>query len=489
MHRAMLLVLAALQSLPIHPHPQHPDPAATTHTSATTQLPPGYHRCSACLLLSLRLALRFNQLCLNHQQLEGVDQHLTRLHATLPGLLLGLSTSVTVMQAAGHPDAQAHRLLLLRCIMHLGPLQSRIIVLDVRDHCQDVATYPTDKVTTYPDHLAHLLASSPAVTGWPGSPPAKPSYEHSYSTAGASAGVGPTSSSSSSSSWGSSKAQGSSQGQSGKGPSTGSPMDLASVNTFAHVAQALCAVLGRQKEGLIITQLVSMCQAEGPESWSGLQEGASFLASTAMGVMTREIHCLKYVWDILNAASAASGLGAVTSDHRTTPSSASSSPLLTIVLSVLPRCLVALQAGVASTRLCASIGTLSIPHAFPAYFKKYYTLLCDALQLMVELWPHWRCRPAVLRLLTRTAAAGAHGYSTMALLLDGALDYEAETRLLSGLKRTPELKARTHKLEAILCDTLEGVCTKWVLLFLPHCQNDATTLAHVPTNATRGGES
>ncbi|KAL6755781.1 hypothetical protein V8C86DRAFT_177610 [Haematococcus lacustris] len=391
MHRAMLLVLAALQSLPIRPHPQHPDPAATTHTSATTQLPPGYHRCSACLLLSLRLALRFNQLCLNHQQLEGVDQHLTRLHATLPGLLLGLST----------------------------------------------------------------------------------------------AGVGPTSSSSSSSSrgWGSSKAQGSSQGQSGKGPSTGSPMDLASVNTYAHVAQALCAVLGRQKEGLIITQLVSMCQAEGPESWSGLQEGASFLASTAMGVMTREIHCLKYVWDILNAASAASGLGAVTSGHRTTPSNASSSPLLTIVLSVLPRCLVALQAGVASTRLCASIGTLSIPHAFPAYFKKYYTLLCDALQLMVELWPHWRCRPAVLRLLVRTAAVGAHGYSTMALLLDGALDYEAETRLLSGLKRTPELKARTPKLEAILCDTLEGVCTKWVLLFLPHCQSErALTGMHIRLN-------
>ncbi|KAJ9524203.1 hypothetical protein QJQ45_004993 [Haematococcus lacustris] len=53
----MLLVLAALQSLPIRPHPQHPDPAATNHTSTTTQLPPGYHRCSACLLLSLRLAV------------------------------------------------------------------------------------------------------------------------------------------------------------------------------------------------------------------------------------------------------------------------------------------------------------------------------------------------------------------------------------------------------------------------------------------------
>ncbi|KAL6755753.1 hypothetical protein V8C86DRAFT_2668305, partial [Haematococcus lacustris] len=63
MHRAMLLVLAALQSLPIRPHPQHPDPAATTHTSTTTQLPPGYHRCSACLLLSLRLVLSLAQHC------------------------------------------------------------------------------------------------------------------------------------------------------------------------------------------------------------------------------------------------------------------------------------------------------------------------------------------------------------------------------------------------------------------------------------------
>ncbi|KAL6755786.1 hypothetical protein V8C86DRAFT_177806 [Haematococcus lacustris] len=328
MHRAMLLVLAALQSLPIRPHPQHPDPAATTHTSTTTQLPPGYHRCSACLLLTLRLALRLSQFCL--KQHKGVEQYLARLHATLPGLLLGLSTAVSVMQAAGHPEAQAHRLLLLRCIVHLGPLQSRIIVLDVRDHCQDVATYSTDKVTTsLPDHLAYLLASSPVVTGWPGSPPAKPSYEHSYSTAGASSGVGPTSSSSSRG-WGRSKVQGSSQGQSGKGPSTGSPMDLASVNTYAHVAQALCSVLGRQEEGLIITQLVSMCKAEGPESWSGLQQGVSFLASTALGVMTREYSCLEYVVDVLGAASASSHLGAVAAGHQTTPSSASSSPLLPV---------------------------------------------------------------------------------------------------------------------------------------------------------------
>ncbi|KAL6748855.1 hypothetical protein V8C86DRAFT_2867483, partial [Haematococcus lacustris] len=107
MHRAMLLVLTALQSLPIRPHPQHPDPAATTLTTTTTQLPPGYHRCSACLLLSLRLAICLTNHCVDQPSKE--DLALDRLHSTLPGLLLGLTTAVTVNQAAGHPEAQAQR--------------------------------------------------------------------------------------------------------------------------------------------------------------------------------------------------------------------------------------------------------------------------------------------------------------------------------------------------------------------------------------------
>ncbi|KAJ9524367.1 hypothetical protein QJQ45_008574 [Haematococcus lacustris] len=187
MHRAMLLVLAALQSLPIRPHPQHPGPAAATHTSATTQLPPGYHRCSACLLLSLGLARRLSQFCID--QINGVKQHLARLHATLPGLLLGLSTAVSVMQAAGHPEADAHRLLLLRCILHLGPLQIRCLVelgwYNSKDIEEQLDVKPT---TSCPDHLARLLGSSPAVTGWPGPLLAKLSPMDSNSTAGASLG-------------------------------------------------------------------------------------------------------------------------------------------------------------------------------------------------------------------------------------------------------------------------------------------------------------
>ncbi|KAL6764176.1 hypothetical protein V8C86DRAFT_1678412 [Haematococcus lacustris] len=119
MHRAMLLVLAALQSLPIRPHPQHPDPAATTlaHTT-TSQLPPGYHRCSACLLLSLRLAIFLTQHCVD-QPLDK-DLALARLHTTLPRLLLGLSTAMSVMQAAGHPEAQAQCVQFVRCLLLLG---------------------------------------------------------------------------------------------------------------------------------------------------------------------------------------------------------------------------------------------------------------------------------------------------------------------------------------------------------------------------------
>ncbi|KAL6764225.1 hypothetical protein V8C86DRAFT_1681179 [Haematococcus lacustris] len=241
MHRAMLLALAALQSLPIRPHPQHPDPAATTHTSATTQLPPGYHRCSACLLLSLRLAICLAQHC-EGNALEG-SQTMAQLHATLPGLLLGLSTSVTVMQAAGHPEAQAQRVLLTRLLLFLGAL-----LLVVKNKAEtrpedDIDTWLAKKVTTScPDHLARLLARSPAVTGWPGPLPAKPSPLNSSSTARGSSSKG---------------------GGSSKRRQNHRILDPASWNSFAHVAQAMCAVLGRQEEGLIMDQLISTCKAEG----------------------------------------------------------------------------------------------------------------------------------------------------------------------------------------------------------------------------------
>ncbi|GFH06188.1 hypothetical protein HaLaN_00778 [Haematococcus lacustris] len=99
---------------------EHPDPAATTHTSTKPQLPPGYMHCSACLLLSLRLAICLAQHCA--EQPLDKDLALARLHATLPRLLLGLSTAVTVMQAAGHPEAQAQR------VQFLAPLALDLVL-------------------------------------------------------------------------------------------------------------------------------------------------------------------------------------------------------------------------------------------------------------------------------------------------------------------------------------------------------------------------
>ncbi|KAL6755791.1 hypothetical protein V8C86DRAFT_177934 [Haematococcus lacustris] len=469
MHRAMQLVLAALQSLPIHPHPQHPDPAATTHTSATTQLPPGYHRCSACLLLSLRLALRLSQFCMD--QLGGVGQLLAQLHATLPGLLLGLSTAVSMMQAAGHPEARAHRLLLLRCIVHMGSLQLRSMVEMAWYKSKDMVDQLNVKPTTScPDHLARLLASSPAVTGWPGHPPAKLSFEHS-STAGASSGLDHTSGRSSSNRGrGKGGVKGRSPGQGGTGCSTARPKDLAVVNSFAHVAQALCAVLGRQEEGLIMDQLIFTCKAEGQESLTEFRTAASCLATATLKMMAREYYSTKYKVRILDAASAPSHLGAVASCHQTTPSSASSSPLLSIVLNVLPRYLVLLRGTVAAVWLGATHDTHYTLNAFPSCFRHSYSSLCLAMRLTVELWPDVRCRPAMLRLLARTAAAGAHGYSALTLLLDGAPDYEA------GLERTPQLKAS-------LVHTLDCVCGVWVTLLMPHsATKQASSNMHIRLN-------
>ncbi|GFH24826.1 hypothetical protein HaLaN_22689, partial [Haematococcus lacustris] len=85
------------------------------------ELPPGYHRCSACLLLSLRLVLSLAHHCVEEQQ-PNKNLALARLHGTLLGLLLGLSTSVTVMQAAGHPEAQSQHSQFVRCLLHLAPL-------------------------------------------------------------------------------------------------------------------------------------------------------------------------------------------------------------------------------------------------------------------------------------------------------------------------------------------------------------------------------
>ncbi|KAJ9524319.1 hypothetical protein QJQ45_008521 [Haematococcus lacustris] len=457
MHRAMLLVLAALQSLPIRPHPQHPDPAATTHTSTTTQLPPGYHRCSACLLLSLRLAIYLARHCA--EQAMDKDSALARLHGTLPGLLLGLSTSVTVMQAAGHPEAQAQHVQFVRCLLHLGPLVTLNMYDDSNCFGEDMLAWLQDDVTiSCPDQLAGLLASSPAVTGWPGALPRKPSPMDS-STAEDSPGLGHKSgrcSRNRSRGNGRGRGKGSSTGRHEQGCSTAGPANLAAVNASAHLAQALCAVLGRQEEQLGIT-----CQAEGPEAWSMFQEEASELPSSIMCALIREMYCADYIVGLLEAASAPSHPGAVTNLGPSPPSpSASSSSLLAVILSVLPRSLVVFQACAVALRLAVKISSFTCPGSFPVFIRDSYLPLCHALRLMMELWPDQRCQPAMLRLMVRSAAAGAHAYAILGLLLDGAPDHGSEPRSLSG-------SACTAELEQTLSTIVARVCQMWLLVLAP----------------------
>ncbi|GFH22268.1 hypothetical protein HaLaN_19710 [Haematococcus lacustris] len=54
----------------------------------------------------------------------------------------------------------------------------------------------------------------------------------------------------------------------------------------------------------------------------------------------------------------------------------------------------------------------------------------------------------MLRMLARTAAAGAHAYMTLALLLDGAPDHRSEPRSLSGFPPAPELKQTSSTMMA-----------------------------------------
>ncbi|KAL6764211.1 hypothetical protein V8C86DRAFT_1680404 [Haematococcus lacustris] len=212
----------------------------------------------------------------------------------------------------------------------------------------------------------------------------------------------------------------------------------------------------------------------------GLRADASCLATAALEVMVREYDCLNYMARILGAASAPSRIDAVASGHQTTPSSASSSPLISVVLSVLPRCLVVLQGTVAAVRFAATLDSCFTMKALPGCFRDSYSSLCKSLRLMMELWPDWRCRPAMLRLLVRTAAAGAHGYSTLALygaqLLDGAPDYEAETRSVPCLQRTLELKALKPELKASLSETMFRVCAIWIRLLVPYCDTEQASI-------------
>ncbi|KAJ9524207.1 hypothetical protein QJQ45_004988 [Haematococcus lacustris] len=190
------------------------------------------------------------------------------------------------------------------------------------------------------------------------------------------------------------------------------------------------------------------------------QEEISSLASTAVLPLKRECYCARYIVRLLEAVSAPSHPGAVTTLSPSPPSpSASSSSLLAVILSVLPRSLVVFQACAVALRLAVTTSSFTCPDLLPAYILDFYFTLYDVLGLMVQLWPDQRYRPAMLRVMARTAAAGAHAYTTLAPLLDRAPDHGSEPRSLSG-PLLPELKLT-------LSTIISRVCHMWMLLLAP----------------------
>ncbi|GFH20418.1 hypothetical protein HaLaN_17533 [Haematococcus lacustris] len=143
-----------------------------------------------------------------------------------------------------------------------------------------------------------------------------------------------------------------------------------------------------------------------PDAW---QEEVASLASTTVLPLKRECYCARYIVRLLEAASAPSHPGAVTTLGPAPPSpSASTSSLQSVILSVLPRSLVVFQACIVAVRIAVPNRSFKCPDLLPACIRDFYFPLCEALGLMVQLWPDQRCRPAMLRLMARTAAAGAH---------------------------------------------------------------------------------
>ncbi|KAJ9524395.1 hypothetical protein QJQ45_008613 [Haematococcus lacustris] len=176
------------------------------------------------------------------------------------------------------------------------------------------------------------------------------------------------------------------------------------------------------------------------------------------------MHCARYIVRLLEAASAPSHPGAVTTLGPSPPSPCTSS-LQSLILSVLPRSLVVFQACIAAFRLAMTTRSFTCPGYFPAYILDFYFPLYDVLGLMMELWPDQRCHPAMLRVLARSAVAGAHAYMTLALLLDWAPNHGSEPRSLSGIPRTPELEDNISRM-------VTRVCHVWILLLTPADRDD-----------------
>ncbi|KAJ9524325.1 hypothetical protein QJQ45_008526 [Haematococcus lacustris] len=443
MHRAMLLVLAALQSLPIRPHPQHPDPAATAFTTTTTtQLPPGYHRCSACLLLTLRLAICLAQHCA--EQPLDKDLALARLHGTLPGLLLGLSTANTVMEAAGHPEAHSQRVQFVRCLLHLGTkLATSMMEID-------------PKAGSNSSGRCHPSSRGPAS-----------SRGHAKSSdtvrSGASLSAGDKLHALDAYSYGYLALALSSQSAGHR-----------SAKSYVLLAQAWFDVFARQEDAFVVKISISTCPEEEEEEGPGIFDELALDVSN-FGALTLAVATQPYIsltQTLKDAARAASLTSARVAASRHSAATVSVPPLVSDILSLLARFLPAFQAAVVAVQLSATIGivaeSMDIVEIMPVFFltslSAMYGSLYRAIVKLTELMPDWRRRPAVLRAGLRVATAGALAHHTMVWLLPYVEDNTKVPHTDSKPCWLPATVQRLPEMEQIISVVFFQVTHLWSLV-------------------------
>ncbi|GFH09703.1 hypothetical protein HaLaN_04893, partial [Haematococcus lacustris] len=349
------------------------------------------HRAMLLVLAALHLRLA---ICLAHhcdEQPLDKDLALARLHGTLPGLLLGLSTAMTVMQAAGHPEEQAQRVQFVRCLLHLGSKLSGSLS----------EIYPR------------------------------------------------ASSDSSGRRHGSSRGQASSRGPHGDtGPSGASQsaddkLHTLAVNSYGYLAKVFCDVLGRREEASAHEELITTCQQERPGSIEDLDKDAiGFGVKTLSVTYQHSVELLQTLEDATRRPSRPCARVAA-SRH---PAAAASMPLLvTDILVLLARCLPAFHAAVVALKLSATVVTVGESMGigietlalFLTYLSPAYVTLYNAVMTLTGLMPDWWCRPAVLRIAT----IGALAHHTMVSLLPST-----ENRMPHTTSRPSLLPATVQRL-------------------------------------------
>ncbi|KAJ9522260.1 hypothetical protein QJQ45_008087 [Haematococcus lacustris] len=254
------LLLAVVNSYPLHPQPPSPAPAPVpaSQCSSPGQLAPGLACCSASLNLSLRLAAA--QALQARQQGPAHQAAMDRLHPVLGPWLRGQCLAQSLLLAAGHPQRDAQRAEAVSCLVPL--VQALVIDTQTTSYSGgDVHPLPREgsRCGWRPERWRHKLSSSPMTTNWPAALPAT-SRQRAKSRA---------------------------PGASSEG--TEQLPDLRVVNSYAHICHALSSLVLQQPQPLERMKLFSTTT---PGRGGSCVESCTKCLEVATALLSREEWCV-----------------------------------------------------------------------------------------------------------------------------------------------------------------------------------------------------